>query len=55
MCELDLIFNFHKANYILDEYMMGGQVQEPSIKAVLKAITDADEQVTKEAEERRLF
>lgn len=56
MCELDLIFNFHKANYILDEYLMAGQVQEPSLKAVLKAVTDADEQVTEEAEDRsRLF
>jgi AP-1 complex subunit sigma 1/2 len=55
VCELDLIFNFHKANYILDEYLMGGEVQEPSIKAVLKAIADVDEQVAEEAEAKRLF
>lgn len=56
MCELDLIFNFHKANYILDEYIMAGHVQEPSLKAVLRAVADADEQVAEEAEERnRLF
>lgn len=34
---------------------MGGEVQEPSIKAVLKAIADVDEQVAEEAEARRLF
>lgn len=34
---------------------MAGEVQEPSLKAVLKAVNDADEQVAQEAEERRLF
>lgn len=53
MCELDLIFNFHKANFILDEYMMAGEVQEPSLKAVLKAVNDADEQIIEEAEDRK--
>lgn len=50
-----MIFNFPKAHYILDEYIMGGEVQEPSIKAVLRAIEQADEIETEEREERRLF
>lgn len=57
MCELDLIFNFPKAHYILDEFIMGGEVQEPSMKEVLRAIVQADEIETEEAhqDERRLF
>jgi AP-1 complex subunit sigma 1/2 len=39
VCELDLIFNFHKAYYILDELLLGGFIQEPSKKIILKAIT----------------
>ena len=51
VCELDLIFNFHKvfnfyssikylkAYYILDEIILGGHIQEPSKKTVLKAIS----------------
>lgn len=27
VCELDLIFNFHKAYHILDELMMAGELQ----------------------------
>lgn len=30
VCELDLIFNFHKAYNILDELLIGGYVHEPS-------------------------
>lgn len=55
VCELDLIFNFPKAHYILDEFVMAGQVQEPSMRAVLRAIQQADELETAETSERRLF
>ena len=27
VCELDLIFNFHKAYYLLDELLLGGEHQ----------------------------
>lgn len=27
VCELDIIFNFHKAYYILDELFIGGELQ----------------------------
>lgn len=42
MCELDIIFNFEKAYFILDEFLMGGDVQDTSKKSVLKAIEQAD-------------
>ncbi|KAF4653642.1 AP-1 complex subunit sigma-1A [Perkinsus olseni] len=43
VCELDVIFNFHKAQYILDEVLMAGELQESSKRAVLRAISAEDE------------
>nr|XP_013799757.1 PREDICTED: AP-1 complex subunit sigma-3 [Apteryx mantelli mantelli] len=42
VCELDIIFNFEKAYFILDEFIMGGEVQETSKKSAVKAIEDSD-------------
>lgn len=42
MCELDIIFNFEKAYFILDELLVGGYIQETSKKNVLKAIAAQD-------------
>lgn len=42
VCELDIIFNFEKAYFILDELLLGGEVQETSKKQALKAITSQD-------------
>lgn len=42
MCELDIIFNFEKAYFILDELLVGGEIQETSKKNVLKAIAAQD-------------
>eukprot|EP00932_Pfiesteria_piscicida_P015477 SRR837773.27716.p2 GENE.SRR837773.27716~~SRR837773.27716.p2 ORF type:complete len:151 (+),score=62.68 SRR837773.27716:55-507(+) len=42
VCELDLIFNFHKAYYILDEIVISGELQETSKRAVLHHIADQD-------------
>ena len=42
VCELDLIFNFEKAYYILDEFLMGGEVLETSKIDIAVAIEDAD-------------
>ena len=42
VCELDIIFNFEKAYFILDELLIGGEIQETSKKAVLKAISAQD-------------
>jgi AP-1 complex subunit sigma 1/2 len=39
---LDIIFNFEKAYFILDELLVGGEIQETSKKSVLKAIAAQD-------------
>ncbi|XP_024451681.1 AP-1 complex subunit sigma-1 isoform X2 [Populus trichocarpa] len=36
VCELDLIFNFHKAYYILDEILIAGELQESSKRSVIR-------------------
>ena len=45
MCELDIIFNFHKAYYILDELFMAGELQDTSKREVLAACTHMDDLV----------
>uniref|UniRef100_A0A8C0X3R2 AP complex subunit sigma n=1 Tax=Castor canadensis TaxID=51338 RepID=A0A8C0X3R2_CASCN len=40
--ELDIIFNFAKAYFILDEFIIGGEIQETSKKAAVKAIEESD-------------
>ncbi|XP_039248373.1 AP-1 complex subunit sigma-2-like [Styela clava] len=42
VCELDIIFNFEKAYYILDEFILAGEIQESSKKKVLQAVESAD-------------
>eukprot|EP01057_Protomagalhaensia_wolfi_P001436 Protomagalhaensia_wolfi_Nauph_80__1435@NODE_1863_length_1299_cov_920_239683_g1454_i0_p1_GENE_NODE_1863_length_1299_cov_920_239683_g1454_i0NODE_1863_length_1299_cov_920_239683_g1454_i0_p1_ORF_typecomplete_len167_score32_63Clat_adaptor_s/PF01217_20/1_9e53AP5_subunit_s1/PF15001_6/0_049_NODE_1863_length_1299_cov_920_239683_g1454_i0241741 len=42
VCELDLIFNFHKVHMILDEIVQDGMVQETSKKTVLRLIAAQD-------------
>lgn len=42
VCELDIIFNFEKAYFILDEFLMGGEVQETSKQAVNRCIENSD-------------
>ncbi|KAA0050549.1 AP-1 complex subunit sigma-2 [Cucumis melo var. makuwa] len=42
VCELDLIFNFHKAYYILDELLIAGELQESSKKTVARLIAAQD-------------
>ncbi len=43
VCELDLIFNFHKAYYILDELVIAGEQQETNKKEVLRVLHAQDE------------
>ena len=43
VCELDIIFNFHRAYYILDELIIGGFLQETSKKDVLKSCSTMDD------------
>lgn len=42
VCELDIIFNFEKAYFMLDEFILGGEVQDSSKKTVLSAIAQMD-------------
>ena len=42
VCELDIIFNFEKAYFILDEFLMGGEIQETSKQIVARAIESSD-------------
>ncbi|ONM09978.1 AP-1 complex subunit sigma-2 [Zea mays] len=51
VCELDLIFNFHKAYYILDEILIAGELQESSKKNVARLIAAQDSLVEAAKEE----
>jgi len=42
VCELDIIFNFEKAYFMLDEFILGGEVQDSSKKTILNAIAQMD-------------
>lgn len=42
VCELDIIFSFTKAYYILDEILLAGELQESSKKNVLRCIGQQD-------------
>ncbi|KAF9580467.1 hypothetical protein BGW38_002883 [Lunasporangiospora selenospora] len=53
VCELDLIFNFHRAYFILDELLIAGEMQESSKKTVLRAITQMDSVEEEEAKEEK--
>jgi AP-1 complex subunit sigma 1/2 len=48
VCELDLVFNFHKAHYVLDELLLGGEPCEPSRRAAARAI-EAQDQLVEQA------
>ncbi|ODV58843.1 Aps1p [Ascoidea rubescens DSM 1968] len=43
VCELDIIFNFQTAYYILDELLLDGHLQESSKKEVLKRVSQQDQ------------
>jgi AP-1 complex subunit sigma 1/2 len=51
VCELDIIFNFHKAYYILDELFIGGHIQETSKAEVLRICSAMDELMDDSKEE----
>ena len=38
VCELDIIYNYEKAYFILDEFLLAGEVQETSKKNIMNAI-----------------
>ena len=53
VCELDIIFNFQKAYFILDELLLAGEMQESSKKNVLRCISQQDS--LEDMEVRRAF
>ena len=40
VCELDLVFNFHKIYSILDEIYLGGEIQETSKRVILERLEE---------------
>uniref|UniRef100_A0A6N2K3A7 DUF547 domain-containing protein n=1 Tax=Salix viminalis TaxID=40686 RepID=A0A6N2K3A7_SALVM len=53
VCELDLIFNFHKAYYILDEILIAGEVQESSKRSVIRLVRAHGEEHEEDLEKQR--
>lgn len=51
VCELDLIFNFHKAYFILDEILLAGAIQETSKRTALRLIAAQEDLVEVAKEE----
>ncbi|CAH8562253.1 unnamed protein product [Dicrocoelium dendriticum] len=42
VCELDIIFHFEKAYFVLDEYLLAGEVQESGTREILSVIDAQD-------------
>ncbi|KAK4528145.1 hypothetical protein GAYE_SCF51G6079 [Galdieria yellowstonensis] len=51
VCELDLIFNFSKAYYILDEILLAGELEESKRGNVLRTIQASDSMAEKHPED----
>merc|ERR1712157_307175 len=53
VCELDLIFNFDKAHYMLDELILAGSVQETSKREIVRVMKQQDDIEQKIVDERK--
>jgi len=42
VCELDVIFNFERVHTVIDEILMGGEIQETSLREIKRAVENAD-------------
>jgi len=42
VCELDLVFNFHKVYGILDEILIGGEITETSKPLILQSLRSGE-------------
>ncbi len=51
VCELDIIFNFHKAYFILEEILLSGYVQESNKKSIKRTMDVIDSMLTEEKED----
>ncbi|KAH8619781.1 putative Clathrin adaptor complex small chain [Trypanosoma vivax] len=45
VCELDLIFNFHRAYFVLDEVLLGGELEDSSKRSILSHIEAHDKAI----------
>ncbi|OMJ25081.1 AP-1 complex subunit sigma-2 [Smittium culicis] len=52
VCELDLIFNFQKAYFILNELVLCGELCESSKRTILRVVSQQDEIEQQENSER---
>ncbi|KAK1273430.1 AP-2 complex subunit sigma [Acorus gramineus] len=55
VCELDLVFNFHKVYLILDEFILAGELQETSKKEDFSASSTTDINFQKAITARRIM
>eukprot|EP00761_Pharyngomonas_kirbyi_P013832 gb/GECH01013861.1/.p1 GENE.gb/GECH01013861.1/~~gb/GECH01013861.1/.p1 ORF type:complete len:143 (+),score=38.04 gb/GECH01013861.1/:1-429(+) len=44
VCELDLVFNFHKVYMVIDEMFLAGEIQETSKAVILHRLTHLEKQ-----------
>ena len=51
VCELDIIFNFQKSYYIIEEILCGGLIQETDRNEIQKLLTNKDIRLKEEVEE----
>ena len=51
VCELDIIFNLHKANYIIEEMMISGYVQDTDRTIIKSHLLAQDEAIKEEKED----
>ena len=42
VCELDLVFNFHKVLSVVDEYILAGELMETSKSAIINRLAEVD-------------
>ncbi|KAL0697048.1 hypothetical protein Bca4012_064228 [Brassica carinata] len=42
VCELDFVFNFHKVYLILDEFILAGELQETSKRAIIERMSELE-------------
>mmetsp|Transcript_37835 Transcript_37835/g.60671 ORF Transcript_37835/g.60671 Transcript_37835/m.60671 type:complete len:144 (+) Transcript_37835:312-743(+) len=42
VCELDLVFNFHKVYMVIDEFILAGEIQETSKKQIMERLAELE-------------
>jgi AP-2 complex subunit sigma-1 len=42
VCELDLVFNFHKGYQVIDEFILAGEIQETSKKQIMERLYELE-------------